>query len=101
MINLKHITDEEFDSMWEHLLESGYTTTIRLNRSKWKACPKCEDYSYKCCANCANLGYFESPCLSCEHTDKWKPCSNFCSACGRPLTDKAWNVLEEKLNKMR
>lgn len=71
----------------------------RLDRSAWELCEFCEDYSGKCCANCwygGNQAYQE-PCGSCYCASKWKPKKNFCSACGRPLTDAAWKTLEKRL----
>lgn len=71
-----------------------------LNRSAWKPCESCEDYSVKYCGNCENLGnpVYRDPCKSCCFANKWAPKNNFCSACGRPLNDAAWDMLEKRLD---
>lgn len=71
----------------------------RLDRSAWEPCAYCEDYSVKCCENCGNQGVpvHKEPCKSCYCANNWKPKKNFCSVCGRPLTDAAWDILEKRL----
>lgn len=104
MSDHKKFTDEELDAIWKQMLESKSTELIHLNRSAWESCPQCEDYySYKCCMNCGFLGssYNKEPCKLCECASRWAPSHNFCPNCGKPLTDEAWNILEERLNRMR
>lgn len=71
----------------------------RIDRSAWEPCEFCEDYSVKYCENCGNQGTpaHKDPCKSCYCANNWEPKKNFCSACGRPLTDAAWEMLEKRL----
>ena len=73
--------------------------TLRIDRSAWEPCESCEDYSVKCCENCGNQGVpiHKEPCKSCYCANNWEPKKNFCPSCGRPLTDAAWETLDQKI----
>lgn len=67
----------------------------RLDRSAWKPCAKCRS-----CRSCIHvvesMNDSTGACFWCDHMNQFKP-MNFCSNCGRPLTDAAWEMLEKRL----
>lgn len=73
----------------------------RLDRSAWEPCEDCKEISYwdETCDNCKYDDLFsdKEPCASCKSKSKWEPYYSFCTTCGRPLTDAAWDMLEKRL----
>ena len=69
-----------------------------IDRINWKPCNTCKDDN---CRTCLNSGVDSSgdPCYKCNYEDgpgQYEP-ANFCPECGRPLTNKAWDMLEKRL----
>lgn len=61
----------------------------------WKPCEKCRS-CFSCAHVVESINDSKHACFWCEHMDKFKPL-NFCSNCGRPLTDEAKQMLERRL----
>lgn len=67
----------------------------RLDRSAWEPCEHC-----KTCDTCKHqFGrmYCSKNGWGCKNGSNYIPKANFCSNCGRPLTDVAWEMLEKRL----
>lgn len=62
----------------------------------WESCEKC-----KCCPNCI---YYPSagdwPCQMCDKHQYFEP-RNFCSFCGKPLTDEAVQIRLKELEALK
>ena len=62
---------------------------------KWEPCAKCRS-----CFSCAHVvetkNDSRNACFWCDHMDKFKP-MNFCSNCGRPLTQDARALMEKRI----
>lgn len=64
-----------------------------IDRDSWKPCEMCET-----CSNCwgaMNEKYW-LPCNKCTEFSEFDPVS-YCRYCGRPLTEEAWEELEQRL----
>lgn len=64
----------------------------------WEPCEDCKPR----CAICANYGGWDrygkpKVCEDCKGHSNFVADDDFCSYCGRPLTEKAWNELEKRL----
>lgn len=62
-----------------------------IDRSKWEGCVDCRIK----CRTCVVRG--KEKCARCEKYSEYVPENNFCSNCGRPLTEEAWTELERRL----
>ena len=62
-----------------------------IDRSEWKPCVDCRIK----CRTCVVRG--KEKCARCEKYSEYVPENNFCSNCGRPLTEEAWAELERRL----
>lgn len=72
---------------------------IHIDRSELEPCEKCIS-----CANCKRgdeelCSRLYEECETCHKYSNFEP-RNFCSECGRPLTDAAWDMLEKRLEKL-
>lgn len=96
---LQRTTLEEYGENW--FKEYGKTwlaypyPTAHIDREVWKSCKACTG-----CASCrhslASGSDSKSACFWCDNHNKYKPRS-FCSECGRPLTEEAWEELEKRV----
>ena len=66
--------------------------TFHIDRNEWKPCVDCRIK----CRNCVVRG--KEKCARCEKYSEYVPENNFCSNCGRPLTEEAWAELERRLS---
>lgn len=72
--------------------------SLGINHSAWEpcdlCCPKCET-----CANYDGWDTYGKPnvCKACGDYSNYVPDDNFCPKCGRPMTESAWNKLEERI----
>lgn len=69
-----------------------------IDREAWKPCADCKPH----CAICANYGGWDrygkpKVCKDCKEHLNFQADDNFCSYCGRPLTEEAWAELEKRL----
>lgn len=98
MNNGNKFTAEELESIWKEMLAKDDRKPKLIDRSAWEPCEKCRS-----CRSCAHvvesMNDSTGACFWCDHMNQFKP-MNFCSACGRPLTDAAWDVLEKRLEKL-
>ena len=62
-----------------------------IDRSEWKPCVDCRIK----CRTCVVRG--KEKCARCEKYSEYVPENNFCSNCGRPLTEAAWAELERRV----
>lgn len=62
-----------------------------IDRSKWEPCVDCRIK----CRTCVVRG--KEKCARCEKYSEYVPENNFCSNCGRPLTEEAWAELERRV----
>ena len=62
-----------------------------IDRSEWKPCVDCRIK----CRTCVVRG--KEKCARCEKYSEYVPENNFCSNCGRPLTEVAWAELERRV----
>ena len=109
---IEHDSDPKYNHVWmiwnneigmRHNL-AGYNIFWRayayphahIDREKWEPCGKCGKQN---CDNCLYSDYLSSvePCKSCYNAKEWKPMTQFCGECGRPLTEEAWAELEKRL----
>lgn len=73
-----------------------YATELKqLDRSEFKPCEKCHS-CFSCKHVVESIGDSPSHCSSCICMDLFEPMI-FCPNCGRPLTDKGWDILENKI----
>lgn len=63
----------------------------------WEPCAKCRS-CFSCTHVVENARDPGNVCFWCEHMEKFEPL-NFCSNCGRPLTDEAKQMLEKRLTR--
>lgn len=69
-----------------------------IDRESWKPCEECVS-----CSNCKNQEDYDpyegilGECAHCYCHENFEP-YNFCHECGRPLTPKAWDVLEKRIS---
>ena len=66
-----------------------------IDFDKWEPCTKCRS-CFSCAHVVESINDSKHAFFWCEHMDKFKP-MNFCSNCGRPLTDEARQMLENRL----
>lgn len=74
--------------------------SLHIDREAWQLCENC-----KSCSNCEFSLYdsLEYPCCNCNvHGTENNPFPSFeprgfCTFCGRPLTEEAWDKLEKRL----
>lgn len=66
-----------------------------IDFDKWEPCTKCRS-CFSCAHVVESINDSKHACFWCEHMDKFKP-MNFYSNCGRPLTDEARQMLENRL----
>lgn len=66
--------------------------TFHIDRGKWSSC-ECNGNKETCCTCVSML------CHSCFRHSEYKR-GRYCSSCGRPLTEKAWEELEKRLEGM-
>lgn len=65
-----------------------------FDRKSWESCGRCR--SCITCQHAIESARNEnSKCFDCEHLSNYEPL-NFCPHCGKPLTEKAWEILEKK-----
>ena len=81
---------------FEWLVEDSELTVCsyppaHIDRSEWKPCVDCRIK----CRTCVVRG--KEKCARCEKYSEYVPENNFCSNCGRPLTEEAWAELERRL----
>ena len=71
---------------------------MKIDRSKWKPC-LCYKPSCTTCINMDAWDRYGKPivCLKCENNSNYDPDDNYCSECGRPLTEQAWKELERRV----
>lgn len=79
---------------FEWLVEDSELTVCsyppaHIDRSEWKPCVDCRIK----CRTCVVRG--KEKCARCEKYSEYVPENNFCSNCGRPLTEEAWAELEK------
>lgn len=69
----------------------------QLDRSRWEGCDWCNQ---RYCDNCFwQIKMKDSfRCKRCADKSEWSPIVSYCSNCGRPLTEKAWEELERRIN---
>lgn len=93
---------EEFDTRPRKIGASEYwddkatQMPAKLDRSGWAGCTAC---TTPCCELCAyqEAGRDDWPCNMCgDGFTQFRPV-NYCSVCGRPLTEKAWAKLERRI----
>lgn len=77
------------DSLEENLQENLQENHLKEN---WEPCPICAD---KSCKNCFWNDFYV--CHNCEAGNKWESKTSYCSNCGRPLTDEAWDDLNRRI----
>lgn len=67
---------------------------VKLDRNLWDGC----EYCRKSCANCAEMGK-RACCHSVigDYECYVQGGKNYCSYCGRPLTEEAWEQLEQRI----
>lgn len=75
---------------------------MKLNREAWKKCGTCCELIF--CSTC--IHQFKSPvdppCVSCYRGDHWESAlHNYCPHCGRPLTKRAWDELETRIETLQ
>lgn len=69
----------------------------KLDRSRWEGCEFCNG---RYCSDC----YWwlhdlcKNKCSSCIDKSNWKPLVAYCSSCGKPLIEEAWEELERRIN---
>ena len=101
-------TDDEYANVWWPGSEVGdigrtqdYGKTWLAYACKpvdfeeWKPCAKCRS-CFSCAHVVESINDSKHACFWCEHMDKFKP-MNFCSNCGRPLTQDARALLEKRI----
>lgn len=64
---------------------------FHIDRSEWKPCVDCRIK----CRTCVVRG--KEKCARCEKYSEYVPENNFCSNCGRPLTEEAWAELKRRV----
>lgn len=64
-----------------------------IDRSEWEGCRKCRS-CWTCKSAIEPVRAENSKCFLCEDLSNYEPL-NFCSHCGRPLTEEAWAELEK------
>lgn len=71
----------------------------RLNREAWKPCEFCgedrKDFGLDCGGD--GIGIVIGNSLATIGSDSWGFLVNFCPKCGRPITEEAWEMLEQRL----
>lgn len=93
---------EEYGKNW--LKEYGKTwlayayPPAHINREEWKPCEHCKPSCY----NCKKFEYSNEyelykSCEECKSYLNFDPSHNYCSVCGRPLTEEAWEELEKRV----
>lgn len=75
---------------------------MKLNREAWKKCGTCSELIF--CGTCIHR--FKSathhPCVLCRSGDHWESTlHNYCPHCGRPLTKRAWDELETRIETLQ
>ena len=73
--------------------KSGGNHAVCIDRTAWKPCDTCMT-----CVNCLfSMDSAEDwPCGCCQEINQFRSRA-FCAKCGRPLTEEAWNTLEQRL----
>lgn len=73
---------------------------MHIDRDSWKPCNNCILENMKDCDTCKyyQLSTYQAPCISCRKLSNWERSANYCSHCGRPLTEAAWKKLEHKIS---
>lgn len=75
---------------------------MKLNREAWKQCGTCCELIF--CSTCIHQfkGPVDPPCASCYRGDHWESAlRNYCPQCGRPLTKRAWDELETRIDTLQ
>lgn len=75
---------------------------MKLNREAWQPCSKCDEMV--ACSTCINRFKrdIDRPCIECWQGDRWESAlRNYCPNCGRPLTKRAWDELETRIETLQ
>lgn len=69
----------------------------KLDRNRWEGCEWCRQ---KYCDNCFwGIKMKDSArCARCNEKSEWTPLVSYCSNCGRPITDEAWEKMDRRIN---
>lgn len=72
-------------------------TPAKLDRSRWEGCEWCNG---RYCDNCFwQLKMKDTArCKRCVDKSGWTPIVSYCSNCGKPQTEQAWEELERRIN---
>ena len=72
---------------------------MKINREAWKPCPRCQPRRVIPKEGCRHEFIIQDDGLFMYDTAfGWEGVTiDFCPWCGRPLTEKAWEILEKRL----
>lgn len=70
-----------------------------IDRSKWELCDNCKKDCWNCKHNFFCCEGNDKECDDCVNQSKWEHSGyqQYCSKCGRPLTEEAWAELERRI----
>ena len=71
--------------------------TSHIDREAWEPCGECAPSCWNCVDSDADEDTYPMTCQCCVNHNQYRPRFKFCSECGRPLTEEAWDELENRL----
>lgn len=79
---------------------AGFSSNpAQIDRDAWEPCGNCQPSCGNCISGCEYEDEDDCPleCQCCVNHNNYRPKDKYCSACGRPLTEKARAELEKRL----
>ena len=88
----EYFTPEAMAATYVMALAALHGPTREMVERMFRGCADCQR---KTCVSCRRFGRVPERCIECNNQDKWSPW-NFCPVCGKPLTDKAVDMMLDR-----